>query len=214
MRHRSPLLLLLALLAPAVASAQTTPVQIVRFVGTPADSADRAVFMQAFEKAFAADTLSTEQKVDGVWSPGLPVTNPFVRVDASAGELTWSLDLSLRFPPEVRVPMPRRRRQDPIRFRHSTLRTSRGLVFAVTGLSPTDVRRSVTPAAVRYEVYFADTKRVVVPSSRLPGGAYDFPYEDAGRSIARAALEVMLRTTGVLATDERVALGPATRVQP
>ena len=214
MRHRSPLLLLLALLAPALASAQSTPVQIVRFVGTPADSADRAAFTQAFETAFAADTLATEQMVDGVWSPGLSVTNPFVRVDVSASELTWNLDLSVRLPPEIRVPIPRHRRQDPLRFRRSTLRASRGLVFAVAGLSPTDVRRSVTPAAVRYEVYFADTKRVVVPSSRLPGGAYDFPYEDAGRIVARAALEVMLRATGMLAADERVALEPATRVQP
>lgn len=213
--RRIALVALILSAAPALVRAGTMPVEIVRFVGTPADSADRAVFEQAFEAAFRADSIACERRSDGTWSLGAPKGNPFVRVDAAGSEVVWQLDLSVRFPQEVRVPVPRKRRQDPPqRARRSTLRTSRGFVFAVSATSPTDTRRAVAPEAVRYEVYFADLRTVVVPSSRLPSGAYEFPYDDAARVVARAAIEIMLRKSEQLAKDERVSLAPATRITP
>ncbi|MCE9627929.1 MAG: hypothetical protein K8R56_08435 [Candidatus Eisenbacteria bacterium] len=211
MRHRWLIAALLVCL-PLAAHAGSVPVQIVRFVGTPADSSDRVT--QAFEAAFSEAQIPCERLENGAWVKAEPKANPFVRVDAAGSELTWQLDLSLRFPPEVRVPVPRRHRRDPVRSRQSTLRTSRGFVFAVTAVSPTNIRRDVTPEGQRFEVYFADLKTQVVPSTRLPSGAYDFPYDDAARVVARAAIEVMLRANEQLAKDERAALNPATRIQP
>lgn len=213
MRLRGSITALLVCL-PLVAHAGTVPVQIVRFVGTPADSSDRVAFMQAFEAAFAEAQISCERMENGAWAKAEPKPNPFVRVDAAGSELTWKLDLSLRFPPEVRVPVPRRNRRDPVRTRQSTLRTSRGFVFAVTATSPKDAGHGVSPEGQRFEVYFADLKTLVVPSTRLPSGAYDFPYDDAARVVARAAVEVMLRASEQMAKDERAALAPATRIQP
>lgn len=213
MRHRWLIAALLVCL-PLTAHAGSVPVQIVRFVGTPADSSDRAAFTQAFEAAFAEAQIPCEKLESGAWVKTDPKPNPFVRVDAAGSELTWQLDLSLRFPPEVRVPVPRRHRRDPVRTRQSTLRTSRGFVFAVTATSPKDTGHGVTPEGHRFEVYFADLKTLVVPSTRLPSGAYDFPYDDAARVVARAAIEVMLRASEQMAKDERATLTPATRIQP
>jgi hypothetical protein len=213
MRLRS-LLTLLLLFAPCAARAETVPVQIVRFVGTPADSSDRAEFNAAFEAAFAEASIPCERRESGTWVLGSPKSHPFVRVDAAGSELTWTLDLSVRFPPEVRVPVPRRHRRDPQRHRQSTMRTSRGFVFAVTATSPKDVRQAVAPEGQRFEVYFADLRTRVVPSTRLPSGAYDFPYDEAARVLARAAIEVMLRKSELLTKDERAQLAPATRIEP
>ncbi len=213
MRHRWLIMSLLVCL-PFAARAGTVPVQIVRFVGTPADSSDRDAFNQAFEAAFSEASIPTEHLENGAWVPMAPKPNPFARVDAAGSEVTWQLDLSVRFPPEVRVPVPRRHRRDPQRTRQSTMRTSRGFVFAITATSPADIQHGVIPEGHRFEVYFADLKTLVVPSTRLPSGAYDFPYEDAARIVARGAIEVMLRANEQLAKDERAALTPATRIEP
>jgi len=53
----------------------------------------------------------------------------------------------------------------------------------------------------------------VVPSRKLPGGAYAYPWVDAGRIVARAALEVLHRANGTLAADERADLSPAARTE-
>lgn len=205
-------LLMLSVLAGAgPARAAVEPVQVASFTGLPADSADRAVFVQAFQTACDADTLPCERQSAGTWKADGSRPNPFRRVDVTSGE-GWQLALSVRFPPEVRVPVPRRRGSDAVpRARRSTLRTSRGFVVAVTAMRAEDASRGIVREPARFELYFPDMRRVVVPSARLPGGAYDFDYEDAGRVTARLALEVLLRATERLAADERAALAPAAR---
>jgi hypothetical protein len=66
---------------------------------------------------------------------------------------------------------------------------------------------------VKFAVYFPDAKRVVVPSHKLPGGAYAYPWEEAGRCVARAALEVLHRANDAVAGDERADLAPAVRTE-
>jgi hypothetical protein len=52
-----------------------------------------------------------------------------------------------------------------------------------------------------------------VPTAKLPGGGYNYPWEDAGRVVARAALESLLRARGDLNSNERADLAPATRAE-
>jgi hypothetical protein len=61
-------------------------------------------------------------------------------------------------------------------------------------------------------LYFADARRIVVPSPNLPGGGYAYPWAEAGRVIARTALEALMRTSGSLDAAHRADLAPATRV--
>lgn len=187
-----------------------------RFVGQPADSAARGVLMEAFRAEMDLDAWPCESRAADTWSTAEPRTNFFRLVDAAAPEEAWSVDLSIRIPPEVRVT----RRATPgsslppPRARISHVRSSRGLTIAVTVRAPrTSLGVAASEPAV-FSVYFADARRVVVPSAKLPGGGYQYPWADAGRVIARAVLETLHRASGGLTADERAALAPATRVDP
>ena len=93
----------------------------------------------------------------------------------------------------------------------SSLRASRGLVVVAAVLSPTAAAQGVAPVPIRFAVYFADARRVIAANARLAGGAYEYPWADAGHVTALAALEVLHRASGALHEDERADFGPATR---
>ena len=65
----------------------------------------------------------------------------------------------------------------------------------------------------KFAVYFPDARRVVVPSARLPGGGYAYPWADAGRVVGRAALEALHRAKDMMGEDERADLTPAQRTE-
>lgn len=206
-------LLCCACAVPAAAGERTLPVSIAGFIGLPADSSDRREFMTAFREAMDAD-LPGEKRVGDEWSSAGPVRNMFRLVDVAPPDAAWSLTLSLGIPSSVRIarPKPKNSKITP-RPRMSDMRVSRGLVIVATAQSPAAMAEGAPPDPQRFSVYFADARRVVVPSGKLPGGAYDFPWADAGRVVARAALEALHRANGEMAMDERADLDPATRAE-
>ena len=209
----SVLPLLLVLTRPAVAAERTLPVTINGFVGMPADSSDRREFLLGFHEAMDTD-LPCELRKGDTWSSSGPRTNSFRLVDVAPPDAAWTLDLSVGIPSVIRIARakPKHGKITP-RPRISDVRTSRGLTIVVSALSPGAAAQGDRPAPQRFAVYFADARRIVVPSTKLPSGGYDYPWADAGRVVARAALEALHRAKGELAEDERADLEPATRVQ-
>jgi hypothetical protein len=200
--------------AATTAKASALPVTIGAFTGMPADSAIRREFLDGFQAAFDAGELPTEKLAGGQWTSAGERQSVFRLVDAAAPDETWSLALSIGVPPTVRVPQRRRKASEPQRRpRVSEVRTSRGLTIAVAALSPAAAWAGEPVTPTRFAVYFPDARRIVVPSYRLPSGGYDYPWADAGRVVARAALEALHRANDMLAADERADLAPAQRAE-
>jgi len=195
----------------ATAGARTLPVVLHSFVGLPSDSLARGELLDAFRRTMDAE-LPLELKSGDAWSTSGPRPNPFRLVDAVSPEDAWTLDLSLGLPSRVivRRPPPKGSKVAP-RPRVSEVRASRGLLIAVTVQPPGTATDGAQAVPVRFAVYFADARRILVPNPSLPGGGYDFPWADAGQIVARAALEVLSRASGELQDDERADLEPATR---
>ena len=207
----------LLLASPVFAAGESVrSVLLTRFVGLPADSASRGVFMAAFRAEMGTESWPCEVGGGDTWAAPKKRTNFFRLVDAAQADEAWVLDLSVRVPPQVRVarrPSPEPK-LPPARARVSHVRSSRGLTIAATVTAPRTSTGAVTSEPAVYSVYFADARRVVVPSPKLPGGGYLYPWADAGRTVARAALETLHRASGGLQANERAALAPATRVEP
>lgn len=216
-RFASLLLLALVSVAPAHAAGESVRSAVLsRFVGLPADSAARGMFLEAFHAEMDAESWPSEKRWNDEWKADTKRTNQFRLVDAAAPDEKWTVDLSIRVPPEVRVA--RRAtpgsKLPPPRARVSHVRSSRGLTIAAIVTSPRTSLGTTTAEPEVFSVYFADARRVVVPSPRLPGGGYAYPWADAGKVVARAVLEALHRASGGLTSDERAALDPATRMDP
>lgn len=209
----SVLPLLLVLARPVVAAERALPVTISSFVGLPADSSDRREFLDGFHEAMDAD-LPCELRKGETWSASGPRLNLFRLVDVAPPDAAWTLDLNIGLPSAIRIARakPKNSKFTP-RPRLSDVRTSRGLTIVAAAQSPSAAAQGAQPIALRFAVYFADARRIVVPSAKLASGGYDYPWTDAGRVVARAALEALHRAKGALADDERADLEPATRAQ-
>jgi hypothetical protein len=206
-------LLLLTLASPGAAAQSTLPVTITRFVGLPADSADRILFMQSFRDAMDSD-LPCEQRKGDAWSSSGPRRNAFRLVDAAAPDEAWTLELSLGIPPPVRVvrAAPKGSKDTP-RARFSDIRASRGLILVASAMSPSAQSNGAEPTPLRFTLYFADARRILVPSFQVPSGGYQYSWTDAGSVVAHAALEALYRARGEMGEDERADLVPATRME-
>jgi hypothetical protein len=205
--------LLLVFIPPAAAAQSTLPVTLTRFVGLPADSLDRNEFMQSFRAGMDAD-LPCELRKGEAWSSSGPRPNTFRLVDVAPPDAAWQLDLSLGIPPTVRVA-----RERPVsskvtpRPRASLVRASRGLIIVASTMSPIAAAHGEQPTPLRFAVYFADARRILVPSAKVPSGGYEYSWADAGSVVARAALEALYRAKGEMGEDERADLEPATRAE-
>jgi len=212
MRRGWPLLLLL-LASPGAAAQSVLPVTVTRFVGMPADSAGRIAFMHGFRDAMDGD-LPCEQRNGDAWSASGPRRNPFRLVDAAAPDEAWTLELSLGLPPPVKVVRAAQKgSKDTPRPRLSDTRASRGLIVVATAMSPSAQSSGVEPTPLRFTLYFADARRILVPSVQVPSGGYLYSWADAGSVVAHAALEALYRAKGELGEDERADLAPATRME-
>jgi len=159
--------------------------------------------------------LPAEALAGGVWSSAGTRRNPFRLMDAASPEEAWLVEVSVGLPPPVRVirPQPRGGKTAPT-VHLTNVRASRGLTVAVAVTAPPGapnygVDGDTLPQAVA--VYFPDARRVVVPTTKLPGGAYDYPWADAGRVVARLVLEALDRARGAMDDNTRADLTPATR---
>ena len=232
MSKRSLILAVLAVLAagtvglPAVAtsadgvpaaSGRTSPTRelgftLLQFVGLPPDSASRLLFMKAFRDELDLGKIPFQRLEGASWAPADTHATGFRLLEAAPPGETWTLELSMRLPPQVRVER-RERPGQPMRTRVGSMRGSRGLILAATPRAPAYGGRPVETQTTLYSLYFPDARRVLVPSAGLPGGGYAYPWADAGRAVARAALEALLRANGQMTKDQRSDLAPAERVE-
>ena len=205
----------LACASTARAAAEAALVVTLKgFAGMPADSASRRACFDAFRAEFEAGELSCEKRTAERWSPSGERRSRFQLVDLAPSDAAWTLELSIRIPPEVRVPQRKKKESDPTpRPRVSDLRTSRGLAIVAAVRSPAAVASGADANTLKFTVYFPEARRVVVPSPRLPSGGYAYPWADAGRVVARAALEALFRANDMMAEDERADLAPAQRTE-
>jgi len=195
------------------------PVLIAKLLGMPADSVARGVMLAAFRDEMNASWLHCEERVGGDWKRADSLANVFQLLDGAPADEAWTLDLSVRVPPPVRAQVlmqkgTTKEEAQLIRPRMSNISSSRGLVVAATASPPVihGRRAEFEPVPTVVSLYFADARRTVVPSHNLPGGGYLFPWDEAGRALARIALEALLRTSGALDAAHRADLKPATRV--
>ena len=196
-------------------SAAGRAVTVTSFLGLPPDSISGRVLLHAFRDEMGSGSVALERRDAAGWAPADTQSHAFRLVDAAPPGESWTLEVSIRLPPPMRVPnrRPPRPNQPPERQRVSNVRSSRGLVVVVTARPPVTWGRPVDSAPVTYKLYFADARRVVAATPNLPGGAYAFPWADAGRVVARAALETLIGATRELAPDRRANLSPATRLE-
>jgi hypothetical protein len=196
------------------AEGRTVVVTLQAINGAPADSASRLVFMGAFEQEFEAEELPWEIRNGETWRSAGQRPNQFHLVDLAAPEDAWTLEVTLGLPPSVVVARPKQKSSDPTqRPRTTDFRASRGLTIVAAVTPPVTSVGPEPGEPVKFAVYFPDARRVVVPSYKLPGGAYAYPWEEAGRCAARAALEVLHRASASLDDDERANLAPALRME-
>jgi len=196
------------------AEGRTIVVTLQAINGSPADSASRLVFMNAFEETFDAIELPWEMRNGESWKSAGQRPNPFRLVDLAAPEDAWALEVTLGLPPSVVIAHTKQKASDPTpRPRASDFRASRGLTIVAAVTPPLTSAGPEPGEPVKFAVYFPDARRVVVPSYKLPGGAYAYPWEEAGRCAARAALEVLHRASASLDDDERANLAPAVRME-
>jgi len=198
----------------ASASAASPAVRIVMltaFNGLPPDSASRGVFLDAFRSEFDAEEMPCQKHLGEEWSSSGDRENRFRLVDMAAPEDAWTLELTIGLPPPVVIARPKPKDSGPTpRPRTTDYRAARGLTVVTQAIAPVAGTHEGIEA-FKLQVYFPDARRVVVPSPKLPGGAYLYPWADAGRVVARIALEVLHRADASLADDERADLSPAVR---
>ena len=202
----------------AEASGAATPATLVvmlhSLTGAPADSASRIVFMNAFTQEFDADQLSWQLHTGDVWKHLEERRNPFRLVDLASPDQAWMLDVTIGLPPTVVIAQNKQKSSDPTpRPRTTDFRASRGLTIVAAATAPSPGYEPTPGERVKFAVFFPDARRVVVPSYKLPGGAYAYPWEEAGRCVARAALEVLHRAKDSVDPDERADLSPAVRTE-
>jgi hypothetical protein len=180
----------------------------------PADSVSRDVFLNAYQQEFDAGELRWQRRNGDTWKDSGDRHNRFRLVDLAAPEAAWALDVTIGLPPPVVITTPKQKSSDPTpRPRATDYRASRGLTIVAVATAPVGASAHQPGEPVKFAVYFPDAKRVVVPSKKLPGGAYAYPWEEAGRVVARAALEVLHRANDAMADDERADLSPAVRTE-
>ena len=209
-------LALVACAGGAVRAEEPTTIIVVlqSFTGAPADSAARNVFMHAFQEEFDADEVPWQKRAGDTWAHSGERRNRFRLVDLAAPEAAWGLSLTIGLPPPVLVAQPKPKSADHAPPPRATdYRAARGLTIVAAATAPLVGSTGQPIDPVKFAVYFPDARRVVVPSRKLPGGAYAYPWADAGRVVARAALEVLHRATATLTDDERADLAPAVRAE-
>ena len=202
--------------AAPVATAPAGPlmVQLTGIAGLPADSLVRAQFLAGFHAAFAERTLPTEG-TDAARGTDAAATLPnrFRELDGEPTDDTWTLAVVVGSPPAA--VLPHKGDQQGHRVLE-TRRRSRGMIAAFDVQAPDPGGGAPPPAHDRVAFAFpaaagqgagADS----IGALSVPAIGYVFPWSDAGRAVARLALEVLHHELGDLPPEAHVAIAPAFR---
>ncbi len=184
-------------------------VQLTALAGLPADSTMRAEFTAGFRSEFAADQLASETRsADGTWASGPPVMNRFRLLEGSPADDAWTLHVVLGSPPPLVRPG---KSADAQRRSVPTRRTSRGMIAALEVTIPQSPTTDARTTSARVGFAFPATGAAADAALGVPATGYAFPWGDAGRAVARLALEELLRASGDMSAGERCVLAPAVR---
>ncbi|HTR97448.1 MAG TPA: hypothetical protein VMH61_06055 [Candidatus Acidoferrales bacterium] len=200
----------LALAAGPVAAGEAPLLRLAPVTGLPPDSVARGLFLDGMNGQLANGSIGSESRgSDGEWSSAGDVTNPF-RVDDESGAATaaWRISISLGSPPPVVV-----KSANGSARRSTALHTrSRGMIAAFTLQPPDEGGRERPSRTVRAAFAFPATSVADGASLGVPAEGYVFPWGEAGRVVARLALEALLHGDGELADSSRVDIAPAVRL--
>jgi hypothetical protein len=209
--------LALQLLAASSAPGLPNFVQVVGINGLPTDSLPRGAFLAGFRGEFAADVLPAEQKNGaGDWDRSAPVSNRFKWLEGDGGgyggEEAWKLTVTLGSPSAVVLP---KRAGEKGRRVLETQRRSRGMIAAFTLQAPTPGRERETPVVDREAFTFPGSDAPSDPDATegVPAIGYKFDWNEAGRIVARLALEQLHRRSREIDDGVRVSIAPAIRVE-
>lgn len=212
------LLLLVAASHPDAAAGATPAapglpnfVQLASIAGLPNDSVVRERFMAGFRGEFAGDEVPAERSSgSGVWEHSAPVSNRFKWLEGDATADAWQLQVVIGAPPAVVLP------QRTTEKGHRALeshRRSRGMIAVLTVQAPDP--GSGLPPAVQERFAFTFPAGAADSSAALamPGVGYLYPWNDAGRAVARLALDMLHHQRGDMAAGERLVIAPALRAE-
>jgi hypothetical protein len=202
--------LMAAVPAAGPAHASVHDLVLVAVQGLPADTTTRGRFLDAFRSELAAPELPTQRREADAWSAAGPLRNRFRLVEGELTDDDWSLDVTIGSPPALTVPS---RKKGGNSRQLVTRRTSRGMIAAVRVASPaSDLVGSVATDA-RFAFAYPPPASSSGQALGVPATGYVFSWEDAGRAVARLALETLHRRTGDLADRERADIQPAVRTE-
>jgi len=207
------LALALQLLAAAPAAPAKTGAHdlvLVTVQGLPADTTTRARFLGAFRLELAASEWPTEHLASEAWGAGGPARSRFRLVDGEVTEDDWSLGVTLGSPQALTLP-PRKKGGNSRQL--ASRRTSRGMIAAFRIASPASDLEGSVVTTPRFAFSFPPPGSAAGADLGVPATGYVYPWEDAGRAVARLALESLHRRTGDLSETERADIVPAIRAE-
>lgn len=206
-----PLALALACCVTAVSSWPQDPhlARVTVLRGLPPDPAAQARFLQAFQAELLCQTFPLEREDDDDVAPLAPEPNRFSVSDDADPDSAWVVEISLGSPRPLTVPIGHTGRRRVIPQRSS----SRGMVAALTITPPHAGDPAAVPSSENDALLFPPPPPPADASYGVPATGYAFPWEEAGRAVARLALDALHHRTGEIADGERIGLAPAVRAQ-
>jgi hypothetical protein len=203
-------------IVPAPGAAPPAPglpnfVQLGSIQGLPSDSLVRGSFMAGFRGQFADELVPGErQSGAGEWERSAPVSNRFKWLEGDPASNSWRLDVVIGSPPAVVL---KSRGTDPGRRALETRRRSRGMIAALTVQAPETGGNRPPPVQQRFAFAFPAGAADSSGAMSVPGIGYVFPWNEAGRVVAKLALDMLHHQRGDMDPGERLVIAPALRAE-
>jgi len=200
-------------LATDSGSAGPRALRLLPLEGVPPQTAIQSEFMAGFNEALTAETFMIETRdAAGAWQQAGTRGNRFRLTDDPKAEDAWTLQVVVRAPPPFSAKRRNRFTGRDEQHVNPRLRASRGMMLAVTTLSPQAAMAGARVAPEHLAFAF--------PQGEAPAGVvrntaegFRFPWRNAGRVAATLALELLHRNGGDLDVDTRCDLAPAVRAE-
>ena len=189
-------------------------VQLVAVEGLPSDTNIREEFMNAFRGTFADERLKAERGGHSGWAPSVALPNRFRLLEGSPSDDVWTLQVVVgALAPAMQAPKRQPRPGEPKRRGDLSRRASRGMILAVTALSPEAIRNGARAMPQNIAFAFPAPPPPADASQPVTSGGYAYSWSAAGRTAALIALETLHHFSGDLNDMERCDIAPAVRIE-